>query len=782
MRIPPKTCELLTYLIENAGRILSKDELMDKVWEDTFVEEANLTQHISILRRVLGKEFIETIPRKGYRFMADLTAENSDEFGIEITKSHITQQICEEEIEIETLPNLLIGRAAELVELSEILSDQKTRLVTLTGTGGTGKTSLAKAIKPMVSKSFRDGVFFIDLSPITDANLVISVIAQSIGLKERVGAVVFEILKARLRESITLLILDNFEQIVDAASEISDLLENTSNLKILVTSRELLRLRNEREFIVHPLPFPLEKAGLTIEDIMNYPAVQLFTERAKFAKPTFALTEENVLTVAEICRKLEGIPLAIELAAARMRVLSLTDLNFRLQSQLTLLKNQFADLPHRQQTMRAAIHWSYDLLDDIEKRVFEGLSAFIGGFTLEAAEFIFELDAEDFDVLDIIERLVVKNLLTANETSGGGVRFGMLEAVKEFSLELLNVRGELSIFQKRHAEYFADLGRRADSELTSANQTGWISRLEEDINNLRKAINWLLANDADSALDLLTNIHLFLNYRSYFAEGRHWLEAAIEKSNDKPSSQLGRSYKALALLSWKQGDYETARRGYGKTLEIGEILNDDLTIATAFNGFAIIAYLQNEIVKARSFYEKALPLSRTINNANLIRSVLMGLGEIARIEEDVDSAYEYNQEVLALTRDSGDKYLGNGSLINLGFCACQRGEFPKAQAFFSEALKLDVELDSKAHILLCLHGFAWIATKLNNDILAVKLAAAAETLQKEIGYELETPDRKFRDGYCRELKARMGEMEFSIALNGHSKIRYDEIINLALNQ
>lgn len=458
--LTPKIFEMLLLLVENNGRIISKDEIMETVWADSFVEETNLTSNISRLRKILhagDEQFIETFPKRGYRFRGEVEAIKAEVVLSRRITTHM-RQIVEEfddanvlpeyAAALETLPNNLalpntpiVGREKEILEIENLI--RHNRLITLTGIGGTGKTRLAQEIACRMLSEFHDGVFFIALAAVKNSELVIPEIGQTLGVKDFGGKNLSAIVKDFLREKKMLLIVDNFEQIVSAAPILSELLEAAPDVKMMVTSRSLLHLKAEREFIVPPLVLPafLPETGdssFTLGDLPENESIKLFCERARAIKSNFLPAEDNAISVTEICRKLEGLPLAIELAAARIKILSPAQILERLENRLKLLTGGAKDLPERQQTMRGAIEWSYDLLDETERVLFRRLSVFAGGFTIDAAEAIVSDDENlCIDVLNGITSLVENSLLVQTETSNGESRFRLLEVVREYALEAL---------------------------------------------------------------------------------------------------------------------------------------------------------------------------------------------------------------------------------------------------------------------------------------------------------------------------------------------------------
>lgn len=822
LNLPPKVFDTLLALVQKSGHIVERDDLMSEVWQETFVEEANLSVNVSALRKILGKtregvDYIETIARRGYRFRAGVLQSSTEnepdetlvvhrrlQAGIVRTQSEDDEGNANGRIlsavppnNLETIQPKLIGREKEESEISDLLRQEKTRLLTLTGVGGTGKTSLAKTVAHTLLSNFKDGVFFVDLSAVHDAALVLSTVAQTLGIKEAGGKSFAEIVKDFLREREIMLVLDNFEQVARAAADIAGLFSDAPRLKILVTSRALLHLSVEREFAVAPLDFPGEvETATTAEEIAavskleNYAAVVLFIARARAVNSGFALTSGNARAVAEICRRLDGLPLAIELAAARLKMMSPPAILARLANQLQILTGGARDLPARQQTMRGAIRWSYDLLDEGEKILFERLSVFSGGFTLEAAEFVGEdereeiKDAERISVLDKIASLIDKSLLTTREQSNGEMRFQMLEAVGEFARECLSLRGatEDEAVRAKHAEYFLALGERAEPEFLGARQAEWTNRLESEHDNLRDALAHFVRCDAvEKALRLTAGIRNFWVYRGYLTEGRRWMETVLaHRPKDAAALQhlLGKNLISLAGIARQQGDYQSARKFYEEGLIAARASGDKRQIAQANRGLGTILYIMNDYEAARIYLEKGLALSREMNDQIVVAISLNALGELARAQNDYRAARPLFEETLALSRELGNQEGILNNLNNLGAVLLSEGDIGGAEKHYSEALSLAREMGHKSGISFSLDGFAAIAAKSKNVGQAVKLAGAADALRQSIGYEIEPTDRIFRDAYLSEAHAAIDEKVFAEFYESGMKLKLEEAVAL----
>lgn len=690
----------------------------------------------------------------------------------------------------------LVGREKEIAEIKDLLRQSDTPLLTMTGIGGTGKTRLSQAVAREMLAEFADGAYFIEMDSITNAELVASTIAQQIKIKEPGGKPVIEILKEYLSNKQILLVIDNFEQVVHAAPIVSELLSSARRLKILVTSRILLRLSIEREYAVPPLALPAAAASLSFNELSKYEAVKLFVERAQNAKPSFALTDENAKSVAEICSRLDGLPLAIELAAARIKILSPPQILTKLENRLQLLTGGARDLPARQQTMRGAVAWSYDLLSEKEKKLFERFSVFVGGFTFEAAEAVGS--GESFgdkkqtsdvpllmltDVLDGVTSLVDKSLLLSKEQEDGEMRFRMLQVVREFAAETLEKSGEAEATHRSHAVYFLALGEEAEKYLKSERSVKWLNRLEEEHDNIRAALRWLLENDIKSAARLAASVRLFWLLHSHLEEGREWIEAVLARvRGDATVSARFSLLNILGTLARFQGDYEAARKAYEELLAEGKAADDLWQIAEANSGLGSVAYQQGDFATARKFIEESLAVSRQLNEKYGIAAALNTLGDIARTEGDNAAARPLFEESLMISRELGTKQFVCAILANLGAIHFDEGDLTTAEKRFTEALATAEELGNRTIISLSLDGFAALAAEQGDAECAARLSGAAEQLRESIGYEIEPADLRFRDSFMEKIRSALPEPSLSASFERGRRLKAEEAIALCLEK
>jgi non-specific serine/threonine protein kinase len=693
----------------------------------------------------------------------------------------------------------VVGREKEISRIKKLLRQNDVRLITMAGVGGTGKTRLAQAVAQEMLPDFSDGVFFVEMAAITNPELVASTIAQPLGVKEAVGRPILEALKEYLSDKQILLVVDNFEQVVDAAPQIAEILAIAANLKILITSRVLLHLSTEREFIVPPLAMPNEISGISIDELSNYEAIRLFVERVQGAKPNFALTDENANYVAKICARLDGLPLAIELAAARVKILSPRAILDKLENRLKLLTGGASDLPARQQTMRSAIEWSYKLLTEDEQHLFRQLAVFAGGFTFEAAEAVcnnYELQITDYksdknqrsktgdqiEFLDLITSLVDKSLLVSKDQTDDEQRFHMLEVVREYALEFLQENNEAEAIRRSHAAYFLALAERAEPEMRGSRQPEWVERLDREHDNLRAVMAWSIEQETETGLRLGSAIRNFWQIRGYYEEGRHWLEAILKKSDGSVSLARAKVLTGAGHMARQMGDYKAALPLLEESLRISRATGNRKQTALSCRGLAMIHLNQNDIALARLLNEESLAIGRELSDNNLIALSLNSLGEVLRIQADYRTARELYEEALTLNRRSGYQQGLCLNLVNLGLVTYQEGDYEAARAYQTEALCLAQKLDYKLAVAASLDGCGALAVKDKNAKLAAQLAGSAGVLRENINHKLETPDYIFRENYLADARAALSKTAFSDAFEQGRNLKLEEAVTLCLEQ
>ena len=580
----------------------------------------------------------------------------------------------------------LVGRKQELEEVCALLRSEQTRLVTLSGPGGVGKTRLGIRVAEELAGEFADGVCFVPLTPVRKADLVLSSIARTLGLRELGEEPLSERLGEHLKDREMLLFVDNFEQIVEAGPQVADLLALCPHLKVLVTSREVLHLSCERVFPVPPLGLPDPKRLVEDSQIFSeYEAIAFFVERAQAFKPDFRLTEENAPVVAEICVRLDGLPLGIQLAAARLKLISPRAILERLRRRLRLLKGGPQDAPARQKTLRDAIGWSYELLGEEERLLFGRLSVFAGGCTLEAAEAVCDPREElTEEVLDLLGSLMDKSLLNRAESEDGEGRFWMLETVKEYALERLEAAGEEREARHGHAVYYLALAKEARPELTGPRQTEWYNRLEAEHDNLQAALSWSLERgDAQAALQMNAELWWFWYKRGYLSEGRRWLEEALGKSAS-PAPARAEALNGAGVLARNQSDYDQAQAWLEESLALWRELGDKRGAADVLINLGTVALDKGDYPQAAAFFDDSMPLRRELGDSWGLALALNNLGVTARAQNNLTEAVALYEECLELFRTLGDKASTAMALNNLGEVAEDQDEYERAAASYQE--------------------------------------------------------------------------------------------------
>ncbi len=635
----------------------------------------------------------------------------------------------------------LVGREREIAAVCALLSRPEVRLVTLTGPGGIGKTRLGLQVAAELSKLFPDGVFFVNLAPIGDVERVIATIAQTLGLWEAGDRPFLEQLQVYLRELYLLLLLDNFEQVMAAAPQLANLLAFCPALNVLVTSREALHLSGEYEFPVPTLAVPDLKRLPTNDHLAQVAAVSLFVDRAQAIQPGFALTPANARAVAEICARLDGLPLAIELAAARIKLLPPQALLKRLEHRLEVLTSGAQDLPARQQTLRKTLQWSYDLLSEQEQRLFRRLSVFVGGCTLEAAATV--CNAGTGQAMDILlggTSLLDKSLLQQSEREGEEPRLLMLETIREYGLACLQACGELEATREAHAAYYLRLAEEANLHLFDAGAGKWFDLLEREYENLRTALEWALEReDVEAGSGIETAVRLgsvlwrFWTVRGHISEGRTMLERVLAASEMSGASMWLKAVLALDTLVWYQGDYALIEELAEGHLSLIQQLGDQQGIAHLLLGVAGLAVQQRNYAKARALAEESLAICREIGDTWRAASALMVLGRQDSAQHKHASAQQLLEESLALYRKLG--YQGDIAwpLIYLARDAIAQGEHIRAHVLLEEAVTLCREAGNKLGLAHALNLLGQQAFEQGDMVGVHALLTECHLLNQEVG-------------------------------------------------
>ncbi len=675
-----------------------------------------------------------------------------------------------------------IGRRLELDELASLL--EETRLLTLTGPAGTGKTRLALQVARQVLEDFSDGVYFVELAPLKDPVLVADTVARSLRLTTTTEQSIASVLANYLASKKLLLVLDNFEHLLEAAPLASDLLSAAPNLRILTTSREALGLYGEQEYPVPPLGLPDLSDPVSPSSLTDHEAVALFMQRAQAVVPNFALSEEDAPGVAEICVRLDGLPLAIELAAARVKLFSPQALLSQIESRFTALGDGPRGLSERQRTLRGAIDWSYELLNDPEKKLFTRLSVFQGGRTIEAVE---EVCCDDLpiDVLDGLASLLNKNLIRQEEGLEGELRFTMLETIHEYALERLREGGEAENMHRRHAEYFTALAERAEPHTRGGpDQMRWLRRLEAEHDNLRAMYRWSMEGGiVELGLRLVGTLGYFWWRQGHYAEGKQWSARALELIEGGSLEVRASVYTSAWRVFFYLGDAVAGKRVVGEALAIYRDLGDRRNIGWALIHLSMASVFSgSESEEGRAICEEGLALLREVNDKPGILQALTNLGEQARLLGDMPRAIQAHEECLNIAREIGDKLREAITLLNLGLIDQHEGEAERAQALFMESLTLALEI---RHHVLKIDALAYLASAVGASghlKRAAGLFGAADVLYDTYGFSHQAADLPEWERSRDNVREQLGEVTFETAWAEGQAMNLDEAIAYALEE
>lgn len=633
----------------------------------------------------------------------------------------------------------LVGRERELESASEILRHRGARLLTLTGPGGVGKTSLALEVVRRAAGDFGDGAAFVALAPLGDADLVVGTISLTLGVRETGGRPLRDTLHEYLGGRELLLVLDNFEHVMGAAPEVAGLLGSAPGLIVLVTSRAPLRIRGERECLMPPLAVPDPSHAPDVQTVHGAPAARLFLERARAASSAFLLTRKNAAAVAAICWRLDGLPLALELAAAQARFLGPTQLLLRLDQALEA--GGARDLPERQRTMHATLDWSHDLLSDEEQALFRRLSVFSGGFTLETAEAVGADDRVGVGfVLGLLGRLVEQSLVRVEPGTGDEARYGMLEPVRQYALEKLGEGGEEQEIRARHAAYFADLAGQAGSELKRADQASWLDRLSREHDNLRAALSWLLGRDeAQRVARIGWEIHRFWSLRGHTGEGQRWMERALALPDELSDGARARALYVVSMLSYVRGEAGRTVEAVEESIAASRAAGDPGALANGLLGRGLAALGEGDLEAAEEILGEALAMFREQDDGSGAALGLVGLAQVALARGDFDLAAESLAEAEALSRSVGDLFILIAALSAQALAARLRGDAAQTAALLRESVGLAGTLGDAWHVVFGVTGLAGEAASQGLAERAARLFGAAEALRETMGVDIPSP-------------------------------------------
>ncbi|HEX5849247.1 MAG TPA: LuxR C-terminal-related transcriptional regulator [Rubrobacter sp.] len=640
-----------------------------------------------------------------------------------------------------------VGREREMAEVATML--QEHRLLTLTGPGGSGKTRLALAVASRAVEGYSDGVWLAELAPLSDPDLVPQAVASVLDVREVSGTLLVDSLRTQIGSREILLILDNCEHVIDACASLAEgLLGHCQNLRILATSREVLGIVGETLFAVPPLSLPDPRRLPSPESLTSYEAARLFVERARAVRPDFELTGDNAMAVAQICYRLDGIPLAIELAAARVRVLSVGQISTRLDESFRFLTVSGRTALARQRTLAATIDWSHELLSEREKVLFRRLSVFAGGWTLEAAEAVCNGEGvEREDVLDLLASLVDKSLVLV-EKREAAIRYRLLETVRQYGWELLKESGEVPATQHAHGRYFLQLAEESEPELRGGQQGRWIEYLDEH-DNFRAAISWSLEHgEAGLGLRLAASLGEFWYLSGHLEEGRRWLEAALAQGGGEPEAVRVKALTWAGAMRWitrDQADYERLVDNGEEALALSRELGNQSDVALALQTLSYAESQRNHLERASRLAEQAIELQRASADTGGIARSLPVLGFVALGRHDHERAVVIFEESIVLAREARDNFAIAVNLIQGALAYSGVGDHARASTLCHEGIRLTWELEMMPLVSGLLNVSAVLASVRGQPTEAARLWGAAESLRESLNISLAPIERSYYD-------------------------------------
>ncbi|HZQ05139.1 MAG TPA: tetratricopeptide repeat protein, partial [Anaerolineae bacterium] len=703
-------------------------------------------------------------------------------------------------------------------------------LLTLTGPGGAGKTRLSLQVAADCVDQFAQGVWFVEFASLSDPNLVPQIVATTLGLHEQSGRTILDVLKDYLRDKNLLLVLDNCEHLIDACAQIADtLLRSAPRLKILATSLEPLGIGGETTYPVPSLSFPTlppspnQLSEQELEGLLEFEAVRLFVDRARAVQPTFTVTQANAAALIEICQRLDGIPLALELAAARVKGMTVEQIARRLDDRFRLLTSGSRTVLPRHQTLQAAVEWGYDLLSEPARVLLQRLSVFAGGWTLEAAEQVCAGDGiEQFDVMDLMMHVVDKSLVVVDQQERAA-RYRFLDTIRHFAREKLYASGKEQVTRIRnhHLDYFLAFAHEMDQTVRGTEQERALAALDRELDNLRAALAWAAeSNNVEAELELASDLWRYWRVRSYFSEGRHWLEDALSRSEHASPSARARALLRAGSLANYQADYTHAQGLLESSLALHRELNDARGIAYSLNLLSHGKVMTGDLKDAQASLEESLTIFRELGDTRGMGYSLFFLGTMMQGNGDLTAARPLLEESLARLKEAGDKWWQGNALIQLGWginrqgeheralqlfnealeistqfgdtrgtarallyiaeAKCNQGDYHAAQVKYREALKLSYEIGDKWWVTVCLEGLAYIAAQQNNAQRVAQLLGAAEHLHEVLGAPIQAVYRESREWSTNWAQAHLDAPAFSQAWNEGRAMTYEQAIQYAL--
>lgn len=772
--------ELLRYLRERAR--LSQRELASLVgYHFSYIsyleKNTRIVEEATLLGRFIPALGLDNDPEWAARLI-ELSKVKKEE--LPLVREKAGSAIGEEKVNnLPTSLTSMIGREYESTRLRKLILDPEIRLITIVGPPGVGKTCLALNTAHRVFTAFPQGCTFVDLTPIHSAEMVLPTLAFALGIAVSSKTPTQESIRNALHDKTMLLVLDNFEQIISAAPQLLPLLGDAPGLKLLVTSREALRLRGEQEFHLEPLPTPREYKHNPTSQVQDFPSVHLFIERAQAVRPEFRLDEKNASLVAEICSRLDGLPLAIELAAARIRTLSLPSMIEQLDRRFDWLTQGARDLPAWRQTLQGAIEWSVNLLSEKERALYYRLSIFIGGWTLSAAESICsdETLLPRSEILNLLMQLADKSLILPEDESG---RYNFLETLREYAFEGLRKSDEYESLRRRHFEYYLNFVTTAKPHIIGGKDSVvWLLRMENEYNNLRLAMAWAVESPerASLAMDFGTNIHIFWLTRSYIREARYWL-AQMLALDPAPSAVRANLLRFASDYASSQGDYAQAQALEEEAMGISKSLGDEAGIYYSLDGMAMMAGMQGDYARTAELLEKVLIYRRQKDDLVLLTGTLNNLGIATRRLGNLERAKQLFSESVQINRQSENSKSMTHALHGLAEVNLQQGNIQDALKLFEECILIRIRLGDLKGQSQALNALAMLVEQMGNESLAVKLEGAAARIRQEIGAQISAATRAENVDFLKRLREKLGGEKFETAWFDGQAVSQKQLVEL----
>lgn len=717
---------------------------------------------------------IETVKWYNRQIFQKLNVKNRTQATIRANELDIFEPV--RSVAQHNLPAVLttfVGRQQELRAIKRLLSTS--RLVTVTGVGGSGKTRLCIEVGRELAEQYRDGVYFVPISPVTDPKLVGNAIAEAVGIDWQIGTSIEDTLISAFDKKHMLLILDNFEHVLDAGALVSNLLADTSTIDFLITSREILHLYGEQEFPLEPLSLPDIDRPIPVASITQFDSVALLIDRLQVVKPTAAFSQDDYRAIAQICVMLDGLPLALELAAVRYKILTLPDIVNRLNDRLEFLRGGSRDLPDRQHTLRRTIDWSYELLKEDDQLLFANMAVFRGGATLNVIKAVCVPTWNHAQILDGLTSLVDKSLITTRVGLNGETRFWMLAIMRDYALERLENDGRLEKLCAAHAAYFLDLCEEGDRQQFEGDQTAWSHRIEVEYDNIRTALNWtILQKNAEMCARFIYTMAWWWGINKYAGEGYQFAERVLEMREAIPSALRGMMLRRIGRLVFLHGQYEQAR----------ELLEESVTLLRETDEQVELARALNQLSKLANnpeLAQESLRIFTALDNKRGLAWVLNTLGEQARLAEDHEAALSYYEESLTLYETFKYHIMLASVYANLGDTVLTLGDVQRAKALFKAGLASANQINSSIKCAYNLAGLACVAVSLERYERAAHLVGFIDQLNVDIGVEFDPIDMRSLERYVAILKDKLSRQQYEIWYEQGRSITLEWAIEFALS-